>query len=210
MKNSKIYLFILTAMIASMTACTLTKRHYAPGYHVEWKHFSKQAHVPASQSNQKMDEPVANHVEMSAATNVLTASENNCVTKIADDQSASFAPFNAVAAPVKMKLNTRAVAKMALKNHLAASSMNHEAASVLAQSNSTSPDALSWLIWVAAILLIPIIGGPLYILVWTATKNGKVDWKPVLLSLLCYLLCWFPGVIYDIVWIKKNCSGSLF
>lgn len=28
-------------MVVTITSCTMTKRHYAPGYHVEWKNFSK-------------------------------------------------------------------------------------------------------------------------------------------------------------------------
>lgn len=40
-----IFLFVA---IASLTSCSITKRHYAPGYHVEWK--GKRTHVEIAQA----------------------------------------------------------------------------------------------------------------------------------------------------------------
>lgn len=49
-------LIFLFVAIASLTSCSITKRHYAPGYHVEWK--GKRAHLEIPQA------PLAERVEI--------------------------------------------------------------------------------------------------------------------------------------------------
>lgn len=199
---------LTVAMVAILASCTVTKRHYAPGYHVEWKHFNAKSNT--------VTHPDANHSALSTnqqeeqsfvwtapAAEAVASLENNgeqlALTSILESVSIS---------------DVKAVSKLnkSIKHELKSNANYSE----VKQSNSVNtqatkgPDVWSWLIWVAAIFCLPIIGGPLFILVWTSSKNGSPEWKPVLISLLLYILCWIPGLIYDIIWINKNCSGSLF
>lgn len=199
---------LTVAMVATLASCTVTKRHYAPGYHVEWKRFNtKSSAVTHSDANQLVminyNQDEQTKVWTAPAVEAVASLENN------EQQLASTSILESVSiSDVKAvsKLNT------SLKNELKSNAKYGE----VKQSNSVNtqaakgPDVWSWLIWVAAILCIPVFGGPIFILVWTSSKNGTPDWKPVLISLLLYFLCWLPGLIYDIIWINKNCFGSLF
>lgn len=199
---------LTVAMVAILASCTVTKRHYAPGYHVEWKHFNAKSSAVTHAD--------ANHTAMSAdkqdeQTIVWTAPAAEAVASLENngEQLASTSILESVSisdAKAASKLNK------SIEHELKCNANYSE----VKQSNSVNtqatkgPDVWSWLIWVAAILCIPVFGGPIFILVWTSSKNGTPDWKSVLISLLMYCLCWFPGLIYDIIWINKNCSGSLF
>ncbi len=199
---------LMVAMVATLASCTVTKRHYAPGYHVEWKNLPNRSHVAAPKADQAVTErktstsfDVLNETT-SSALNVFASADNhtiqlNSATSVVNEMAPAVYNF---ASKKEVKKEIKAAKKQAKQHESASASIHSE----------KSPDALSWLIWVAAILFIPVFGGPIFILVWTSSKNGAPEWKPVLISLLLYCLCWFPGLIYDIIWINKNCNGSLF
>ena len=196
----------MAILVVSITSCTMTKRHYAPGYHVEWRNFSKhETPLLATQPKQtsKTDEVSAEPTSEIALNLDLPPVTGSVSASASVNQQEINTPLT----------NKRVVAKewASVKEKVAENFQKLSEQSYVAKVHSSKgPDGLSWLIWVAAILFIPVFGGPIFILVWTAKNNGQPEWKPILLSLLCYLLCWIPGVIYDIIWIKKNCSGSLF
>lgn len=199
---------LTVAMVAILASCTVTKRHYAPGYHVEWKNLSNRSHAAAPKADQAFTEEnsmttfgVLNE-SASSAFNAVANTDNNAIelnfeTAVVNDLSP--AVYNSLSKK-EVKKEMKAAKKLA----------KHRESSSVSIHSEKSPDALSWFIWIAAILVLPIVGGPLFILVWTASKNGQPDWKPILTSLLLYILCWIPGLIYDIIWISKNCYGSLF
>ncbi len=199
---------LTVAMVATLASCTVTKRHYAPGYHVEWKHLNAKSsavtHADANHTAMSVDKQDEQTIVWTApAAEAVASLENN------GEQLASTSIFESVSIS-----NVKAVSKLnkSIKHELKSNANYSE----VKQSNSVNtqatkgPDVWSWLIWVAAILCIPVFGGPIFILVWTSSKNGTPDWKSVLISLLMYCLCWLPGLIHDIIWINKNCSGSLF
>jgi hypothetical protein len=209
MKKSRIYFSLVIAVLATLASCTVTKRHYAPGYHVEWKHFS----APSKVTNPEKDVFVATE-QNSVESNVVSEMPGLDISANEQTELIALVPAKnneSSAVNFSKSLNSAGVlkseVKQAVKNQK--KQYNQEPTSVKAMSEK-GPDALSWFIWIAAILCIPVFGGPLFILIWTSSKNGDVDWKPVLTSFLLYLLCWIPGLIYDIIWINKNCSGSLF
>lgn len=199
---------LTVAMVAMLASCTVTKRHYAPGYHVEWKNLSNRSHVVAPKADQAVTEEnsmttfgVLNE-SASSALNAVASTDNNTIelnfeTAVVNDLSP--AVYNSLSKK-EVKKEMKAAKKLA----------KHRESSSVSIHSEKSPDVLAWFIWIAAILCLPFIGGPLFILVWTASKNGQPDWKPILTSLLLYILCWIPGLIYDIIWISKNCYGSLF
>ena len=53
MKN--IYILAIAAIILSLGSCTIEKRHYQSGYHVEWNHRNK----PVEKAEEVKEEPVA-------------------------------------------------------------------------------------------------------------------------------------------------------
>jgi hypothetical protein len=205
MKKNNILLSVVAIMVVTITSCTMTKRHYAPGYHVEWKNLrthtaapslqkdkfasTAEVNVPALFANEWLEKDMPS---VTASTKETASHSKSAATEIFKSES-----------PKRKLVKIDSQIKQVM-NHFGDQSYEANIHS------SKGPNGLSWLIWVAAILFIPVFGGPLFILVWTAKNNGQPEWKPILLSLLCYLLCWIPGVIYDIIWIKKNCSGSLF
>jgi hypothetical protein len=52
-------IIFLFAAIAALTSCTITKRHYAPGYHVEWKSLRSKEVVP-----QPIEESIASRKDV--------------------------------------------------------------------------------------------------------------------------------------------------
>ena len=194
----------MVAMVATLASCTVTKRHYAPGYHVEWRHFNKKSNAvnQIAAPNEKLATENQNENQ-----NVWTASVASLASN--EEQLASTSILESVSIS-----DIKAVSK--LNKAIKKEAKSNDKYSEVQQSNSVNthatkgPDVWSWFIWIAAILCLPIIGGPLFILVWTSSKNGQPEWKPILISLLLYILCWIPGLIYDIMWISKNCNGSLF
>lgn len=199
---------LTVAMVAILASCTVTKRHYAPGYHVEWKNLSNRSHLAAPKADQAVTEENSMTTfgvldeSASSALNAVASTDNNTIelnfeTAVVNDLSPVV--YNSLSKK-EVKKEMKAAKKLAKLRESSSVSIHSE----------KSPDALSWFIWIAAILCLPIVGGPLFILVWTASKNGQPDWKPILTSLLLYILCWIPGLIYDIIWISKNCYGSLF
>jgi hypothetical protein len=209
MKKTKIYFSLLVAVLATLASCTVTKRHYAPGYHVEWKNFSTKANTVNLASKESSNFSNSKCDNENSISNLTLAQLD--LSSDASNNDVVLAPSNEVikkneffGAPFNSSRSFKKNLKKEIKNQ-----SSQEPTSVKAISQR-GPDALSWFIWIAAILCIPVFGGPLFILIWTSSKNGDVDWKPVLTSLLLYFLCWIPGLIYDIIWINKNCSGSLF
>jgi hypothetical protein len=208
MKKSKIYFSLLVAVLATLASCTVTKRHYAPGYHVEWKNLSrhaisnKYAHVqkenvipfcyqePASLATPS-EEMVASLEDVTE--DILLSNEN---IKLKGESIAS--------APLLTKRKEKAISI-----HSRIDSSSNQPQSVLVQAK-TSPESSTWLVYAVLVLFTWVFSGAILMMIYTSKKNGKIDWKPVLTSFLLWWCCGIPGLIYDIIWINKNCSGSLF
>jgi hypothetical protein len=56
-------LILFFAAIVALTSCSITKRHYAPGYHVEWKGMRSQVELPK--------EPLAERIEKVESNSVV-------------------------------------------------------------------------------------------------------------------------------------------
>lgn len=198
---------LTVAMVAILASCTVTKRHYAPGYHVEWKHFSgnqKSNEITHSENSlvqnkanlevAKFDVPASNMVATSES------GEDNIFSTIQIDETKNKV---GVSLPVIAKKSAHSLV-VQKQNHMA--SNQPEAVDVQTQQG---PDGITWLIYVALVLITWTFSGPIFIAIWTSEKNGKIDWKSVLISMVLWWCCLIPGLIYDIIWINKNCYGSL-
>ncbi len=208
MKKSKIYFSLLVALLATLASCTVTKRHYAPGYHVEWKNFSrhsvsnefadvqKQKVVPFSDQESGSIATPSYEIVASLGNveeDILVSAENINLK----DESITSSPFL-----TKRKEKANSI------NPINVSSSN-QPQSVHVETKA-SPDITNWLVYAVLVLFTWVFSGAIFIMIYTSKKNGAIDWKPVLISFLLWWCCGIPGLIYDIIWISKNCSGSLF
>jgi hypothetical protein len=208
MKNSKLYFMLTVAMVATLASCTVTKRHYAPGYHVEWKNLSrhsiskefvevkKEKVVPFSyQESRLFDTPSTEIVaDLGNVEEDILVSTENIKLK---DESITSAPFL-----------TKRKAKASFINYVNDSCTN-QPQSVNVEAKA-SPDIANWLFYAVLVIFTWVFSGAIFMMIYTSKKNGAIDWKPVLISFLLWWCCFIPGLIYDIIWINKNCSGSLF
>ena len=198
----------MVAIVATLASCTVTKRHYAPGYHVEWKHFSKNQTIneithsekSSFQSNSNFDEvkfdvPASNMVANSeCGRNDILSS-----IRIEEVKKNEWVSLPIVTKKVSQPVNFQRQGDIG--------SNQPDAVKVQTQKG---PDGMTWLVYVALVLCTWIFSGPIFIAIWTSKMNGSVDWKSVLISFFLWWLCFIPGLIYDIIWINKNCNGSLF
>lgn len=188
-------MFALIALVVVFSACSVTKRHYAPGYHVEFKKFGKVENV-AEVKKEKAAKSVV-------ATEEVAVVSNEAVAPVAIAPVASVASVVAneevavVVAPVAEKSVVKAVAaKMAEFRSNKSVVENNEASIEAGKDNGFKPE---WYHWVLGIWF-----GPWFILFWTMSKDGAIDWKTVFKSFLLHILCVIPGIIHDIKWLKAN------
>ena len=185
-------MFALIALVVVFSACSVTKRQYAPGYHVEFKKFGKVENV-AEVKKEKVAKAVV-------ATEEVAVVSNEVVAPVAIASVASVVANEEVAvvvAPVAEKNVVKAVAaKMAEFRSNNSVVENNEASIEASSSNNLKPE---WYHWVLGIWF-----GPWFILFWTMSKDGAIDWKTVFKSFLLHILCVIPGIIHDIKWLKAN------
>jgi uncharacterized Fe-S cluster-containing radical SAM superfamily protein len=186
----------LGAMMLVFTACSVTKRHYAPGYHVEWHKSAKVAEpVAAKKEKATRTESVAvaqEEVAVAQAVEMLQVAsvENNVVVE-----------NNAVVAPVATKNTQNLVNRVATKVATKVANQVKDQDSVsIAASNHSNGFKPEWYHWVLAILgFFPTF------MFWKAIiKKDTIQWKEIIIACLLYCLCWIPGVIYSIKWMKKE------
>jgi hypothetical protein len=220
MKKNNILLSVVAIMVVTITSCTMTKRHYAPGYHVEWKNFSKhETPLIVTQPNQTsknfeyltVDDPEMRLIQDEpVVTGSLSSNES------ADHQVlTTLSPKNPIAERENSGWSRHEVGNI----HNKAEAYQKSEVDV---ATSDGVEGVTWLIYLGILVLLAllsiyffgvgaILSGPIFIAIWTSVVDGEIKWKPVLTSLLLWFLCGLPGFIYDIIWISKNCKGrSLF
>lgn len=194
MKMKNLSMFALIALVVVFSACSVTKRQYAPGYHVEFKKFGKVENV-AEVKKEKVAKSVV-------ATEEVAVVSNEVVAPVAIAPVASVVANEEVAvvvAPVAEKNVVKAVAaKMAEFRSNNTVVENNEASIEAAHSNGFKPE---WYHWVLAI----IFGGFPTFMFWRAVfQKNDIPWKEVIIGSLLYLLCYIPGIIYSIKWMKRE------
>ena len=214
-KNIFRFSFALVCMLV-LYSCTVTKSRYSSGYLVEWKPLRK-ASVCKDSSNQigdKWDELTHSKCIVVGEKILSERIEKDNPPVMANYQESEISLIDDVkTAPLKWR--KKVITKnSSIRNLVNLSSKAIESGSkneaAMNSSSDSDPDGISWLVYIGMMLFIPIFGGPIFIMIWTATKNNEIDWKAVFFSFVMWMLCLIPGLIYDIQWIKKNCEGSLF
>ncbi|MBM3427662.1 MAG: hypothetical protein FJX95_02645, partial [Bacteroidetes bacterium] len=72
MKMKNLSMFALIALVVVFSACSVTKRQYAPGYHVEFKKFGKVENV-AEVKKEKVAKSVVATEEVAVVSNEVVA-----------------------------------------------------------------------------------------------------------------------------------------
>ncbi|MEN9947178.1 MAG: hypothetical protein RL106_1 [Bacteroidota bacterium] len=193
MKMKNLSMFALIALVVVFSACSVTKRQYAPGYHVEFKKFGKVENV-AEVKKEKVAKSVV-------ATEEVAVVSNEVVAPVAIAPVASVVANEEVAvvvAPVAEKNVVKAVAaKMAEFRSNNSVVENNEASIEAGHSNGFKPE---WYHWAMAILgFFPAF------MFWKAIiQKNDIPWKEVIIGSLLYCLCYIPGIIYCIKWMKRE------
>ncbi len=193
MKMKNLSMFALIALVVVFSACSVTKRQYAPGYHVEFKKFGKVENV-AEVKKEKVAKSVV-------ATEEVAVVSNEVAAPVAIAPVASIVANEEVAvvvAPVAEKNVVKAVAaKMAEFRSNNSVVENNEASIEAGHSNGFKPE---WYHWAMAILgFFPAF------MFWKAIiQKNDIPWKEVIIGSLLYCLCYIPGIIYCIKWMKRE------
>jgi uncharacterized membrane protein YqaE (UPF0057 family) len=187
---------LLIAMFALLiTSCTVEKRHYTDGYHVEW-------HNKAGK-NKKVD-----YKEESTATATQQTNQQQEAVAVVTEQSAPAQQVENVPVVSSEKLNVekesisreeKQALRQSIREHKAmARSISRETrndSEVLGATNfsnsqiseASEPDKVLLIILA---ILIPPLALYLYEGEWT---------NRVLLNLILSILCWIPGLIHALV-----------
>lgn len=186
-------MFALIALVVVFSACSVTKRQYAPGYHVEFKKFGKVENV-AEVKKEKVAKSVVATEEVAVVSNEVVAPVTIApvASVVANEEVA------VVVAPVAEKNVVKAVAaKMAEFRSNNSVVENNEASIEAGHSNGFKPE---WYHWAMAILgFFPAF------MFWKAIiQKNDIPWKEVIIGSLLYCLCYIPGIIYCIKWMKRE------
>ncbi len=193
MKMKNLSMFALIALVVVFSACSVTKRQYAPGYHVEFKKFGKVENV-AEVKKEKVAKSVVAAEEVAVVSNEVVApvAIAPVASVVANEEVA------VVVAPVAEKNVVKAVAaKMAEFRSNNTVVENNEASIEAAHSNGFKPE---WYHMAMAILgFFPAF------MFWKAIiQKNDIPWKEAIIGSLLYFLCFIPGIIYCIKWAKRE------
>ena len=193
MKMKNLSMFALIALVVVFSACSVTKRHYAPGYHVEFKKFGKVENV-AEVKNEKAAKSVVAAEEVAVVANEVVApmAIAPVVAVVANEEVAAV-----VVAPAAKHNAVQAIAaKVAEFRSNKSVVENNEASITAAHANGFKPEWYHYLLmWCF---------GWLYLAYLTSKNEGAVNWKVVGKSILLTILCVIPGIIYNFKWLKEN------
>ena len=194
MKMKNLSMFALIALVVVFSACSVTKRQYAPGYHVEFKKFGKVENV-AEVKKEKVAKSVVATEEVAVVSNEVVApvAIAPVASVVANEEVAAV-----VVAPVAEKNVVKAVAaKMAEFRSNKSVVENNEASIEASHSNGFKPE---WYHWAMAILGF----FPAYMFWMAIFQKNDIPWKEVIIGSLLYCLCYIPGIIYCIKWMKRE------
>ena len=183
MKIKSLSIVALGALVVVFSACSVTKRHYAPGYHVEWhKNYKgteqvaqvkkEKATVVATEELVAIQEVVAPVAVEEVA--VVTPKQNRVINAIAKKVANVTAEAVKVAAPASTEVSIEA-------------------------SNAANGFMPEWYHWAMAILGF----WPTFMLI-KGIMDKDINWKKIIINWLLYCLCFVPGIIYAIKWMKEE------
>jgi uncharacterized membrane protein YqaE (UPF0057 family) len=195
MKIKNLSIVALGALVVVFSACSVTKRHYAPGYHVEWhknyKGTEQVAQVKKEKATVVATEELVAIQEVAAPVVVAeVAAPSVVIAPVAVEEVAVVTPkqnkvINAIAKKV-----TNVVSNVSAP---ASTEVSIEA------SNAANGFMPEWYHWAMAILGF----WPTFMLI-KGIMDKDINWKKIFINWLLYCLCFIPGIIYAIKWMKEE------
>lgn len=192
MKKTNIFLLLAASVAIIMSSCSIEKRQYTKGYHIEWN--------SALKSDKKQIKSTENVVEQARQTTVETMLSLDAATQTtAPEQNvaeASIEPMITVAAKNQSIVSKYSVSKAAERSaSVSASHVANNKAIVKAKSKEKSGgDVPLGLLYVLCVL-IPFVA-----------VGIVTDWdvKTVVINLLWSLLCGIPGIIHAFIVVSRE------
>lgn len=198
MKKIKQLSFVVLVTLLTLSACTMQKRVYNRGFHIEWfesKGSDKVAAVHAKKAEKKQSQSsaqtIANKTETAANVDNMNIAVNDTKTILnAVEENKS----QTVSAPKVFFKSTKMAQKvLSQKSNTFAKPVMKAAVKQMAKPTKTA-DAELILLYVLCILIPPLAVGIV------------TDWDggPVILNLLLCLLCWIPGIIHAFIVVSEE------
>ncbi len=196
-KINQLSVVVLLALV-TLSACTMQKRVYNRGFHIEWfesKGSDKVATVQAKKAEKKQnsanEQTLASTSENNAKTESMDLSiqETKTVMSVVKENNK-----NTVSAPKVFFKSTKIAEKMlAKKSNTFAKPIMKAAVKQMTKPNKTA-DADMILLYVLCIFIPPLAVG-------LAT-----DWEstPVISNILWCLLCGLPGIIHAFIVVNRE------
>lgn len=190
----RIYLLTLVAIALIYSSCTVEKRHYMSGYHVEWNHKAPKIGGDGNTTVENNEAPkVSNPVENTETTITETSvtsvnsSEKNITYKAEVTENAEIPATIANHSNEKVEVKSQTIAE-STTNEIASSIMESSKAtqSGAAQENSDTDILL--------LLILAIFIPPLAVFLKEGSWNARC-W----IALLLWFLFVIPGVIYALL-----------
>lgn len=190
----KIYVLTLAAIALIYSSCTVEKRHYMSGYHVEWNHKAPKIGGDGNTTAEAIETPK----NFNQAENNETTTAQNSVTyvnSLEKNITSKAATKSGTAIPNNVASNSNE--KIVVKNDAIKESNNKVIAPLIMNSTNTSQSVANHessdtdlLILVILAILIPPLAVYLKDGSW-----GTRSW----IALLLWLLFIIPGVIYALL-----------
>jgi uncharacterized membrane protein YqaE (UPF0057 family) len=190
----RIYLLTLVAIALIYSSCTVEKRHYMSGYHVEWNHKAPKIGGDGNATTETAEAPKAtNPAENTEATitetsvTSVSSSENNITYKTEATANNEM--------PSQVTSNSKA--KVAVKTQAIIESNKKEVAPIIMNSTNTNQSVAnheSSDTDLALLVILAIIIPPLAVYLKDDSFSTRF-WIDLVLTLLFYV----PGMIYALL-----------
>lgn len=191
MKKVKLIGASVVALALMLGSCTMQKRHYMAGYHMEWKHGKNETTVA---KNDKASKKVADAIAVAAvktATELASVMEETPVVTASQEMDMPVSAKTMVSSGKKEKsvLRNVAVEKLSLKEKVAIVKAANKVKKAAKKSSEPSKG-----LYIVLAIFIPFVA------VGLAT-----DWDtPTWWNLLWCLLCGIPGIIHAFIVLSRE------
>jgi uncharacterized membrane protein YqaE (UPF0057 family) len=192
MKNKNIFLMLAASVALIMSSCSIEKRQYTNGYHIEWNSALKSTKKPIKSTKNVVEQASQTTVEsmlsLEASThialpeqNVAEASIEPMITIVAKNQSI-----------VSKYFTSKAEERL---SSVSSSQVANNKVIVKAKSKEKSGDDVPIGLLYILCILIPFVA-----------VGIVTDWdvKTVVINLLWSLLCFIPGIIHAFIVVSRE------
>ncbi len=185
----KNYLLLIAVLVVFASSCTITKRRYNSGYHIEWKQAA--AKVEKNSHDNELAEVETKTNEAIAPVQTTEPSSTAIITAPANTRvSSSLTETSTTEAPKKSASRTSNVTTATFETPVASKTSTEAFVPVADHVEATESKAMSQVDMVVLVILALLIP-PLAVYLHQGSWNDMC-W----ISLLLTILFWIPGVVF--------------